>query len=143
MMHLACLSRSPARTRTGLLTAPPRARRRAPATAVPPRVSLELVTSANTQSTNTQSAIVMVTNVSDREHAHRVARALVLRRHAAFVNILTQLKSVYRCQGDICREREYVLTIKTLDSEFEAVAATIRELHDDKQPEILAFDIKK
>lgn len=89
------------------------------------------------------SAIVMVTTVGDEEQANSIARELVLRRHAACVNILTGVKSVYRWQGKICRDGEFVLMIKTLDSEYEAVAAAIRELHDYDLPEILAFGIQQ
>lgn len=89
------------------------------------------------------SAIVMVTTVGDEEQANSIARELVLRRHAACVNILSGVKSVYRWQGKICRDGEFVLMIKTLDLEYEAVADAIRELHDYDLPEILAFDIKK
>lgn len=94
-------------------------------------------------SANTQSAIVMITTVGDEEQANHIARELVLRRHAACVNIFTGVKSVYRWKGKICRDGEFVLMIKTLASEYEAVAAAIRELHDYELPEILAFDIKK
>ncbi|MDA8015901.1 MAG: divalent-cation tolerance protein CutA [Thermoanaerobaculia bacterium] len=89
------------------------------------------------------SAIVMVTSVGDEEQANGIARELVLRRHAACVNILSGVKSVYRWQGKICRDSEYVLMIKTLESEYESVASTVRELHDYDLPEILAFGIRK
>lgn len=89
------------------------------------------------------SAIIMVTTVGDEERANLIAGELILRRHAACVNILSGVKSVYRWQGKICRDGELVLMIKTLESEYEAVADAIRELHDYDLPEILAFDIKK
>ena len=89
------------------------------------------------------SAILMATTVGDEERGNEIARELVLRRHAACVNILPGVKSVYRWNGKICRDSEYFLLIKTMDSEYEEVAATIRELHDYDLPEILAFDISK
>ena len=89
------------------------------------------------------SAIVIVTTVGDEEHANDIAGELVLRRHAASVNIITGVKSVYRWRGKICRDSEYLLIIKTQRSEFEQVAAVIRELHSYELPEILSFDIAR
>lgn len=87
------------------------------------------------------SAIVVVTTVGDENEANTLARELVCRRHAACVNIVTGVRSVYRWRGKICRDSEYMLVVKTMAAEFEAVAATIRELHSYELPEILSFDI--
>lgn len=86
-------------------------------------------------------AIVVVTTVGDEEQALLIARELVARRHAACVNVVPGMRSVYRWQGKICRDTEYLLMIKTLAEEYEAVAAAIRELHSYELPEILAFDV--
>ena len=87
------------------------------------------------------SAIVMVTTVGDEDEGNEIARELIIRRHAACVNMLPGVKSFYRWKGKICRDGEYLLIIKTLASEYEAVAAAIKELHSYELPEILAFDI--
>ena len=89
------------------------------------------------------TAIVMVTTVGDEEQGNLIARELVLRRHAACVNMVSGVKSFYRWQGKICRDSEYLLVIKTLEAEFDAVTATIQELHAYELPEILAFDIAR
>jgi periplasmic divalent cation tolerance protein len=88
-------------------------------------------------------AIVVVTTVGDEEQALLIAREMVARRHAASVNVVPGLRSVYRWQGKICRDSEYLLLIKTLDEEYEAVAATIRELHSYELPEILSFAVAR
>ena len=89
------------------------------------------------------SAIVMVTTVGDEEQGNELAHELVARRHAACVNILPVTKSFYRWQGKICRDSEYMLVIKTLDSEYEKVCETIHEIHSYDLPEILAFSISR
>jgi periplasmic divalent cation tolerance protein len=86
-------------------------------------------------------AIVVVTTVGDEEQALLIARELVGRRHAACVNVVPGMRSVYRWQGKICRDTEYLLMVKTLAEEYDAVAAAIRELHSYELPEILAFDV--
>jgi periplasmic divalent cation tolerance protein len=87
------------------------------------------------------SAIVVITTVGDEEQALLIARELVARRLAACVNVLPGVRSVYRWQGKICRDGEYLLIVKTLDSEREAVAAAIRELHSYELPEVLSFTV--
>ena len=86
-------------------------------------------------------AIVVVTTVGTEEQAYQIAGELVARRHAACVNILPGIRSIYRWKGKICKDGELLLLIKTLEEEFEGVAATIRELHSYELPEILSFDV--
>lgn len=86
-------------------------------------------------------AIVVVTTVGQEEQALTIARELVARRLAACVNVLPGVRSVYRWQGRICRDGELLLLVKTLEQEYEAVAAAIRELHSYELPEILAFPV--
>lgn len=83
--------------------------------------------------------IVVVTTVGTEEQANLIGEELVRRRHAACVNIVRIQRSIYRWQGKICRDSEYLLVVKSLDSEYPAVEAAIRELHNYELPEILAF----
>ena len=87
------------------------------------------------------SAIVVITTVGTEEQANTLARELVARRQAACVNVVPGLKSFYRWQGKLSHDTELMLVIKTLDTEFDAVAATIRELHSYELPEIVCFGV--
>jgi len=75
--------------------------------------------------------------------ANQLAEELVARRHSSCVNIVPVHRSVYRWQGKICDDREFLLVIKTLEQEYEAVEATVRELHSYELPEILAFRVSR
>jgi periplasmic divalent cation tolerance protein len=86
-------------------------------------------------------AIVVVTTVGTEEQANLIAREIIARRQAACVNILPAIRSIYRWKGKICKDGELMLLVKTLQEEFEGVAATIRELHSYELPEILAFGV--
>jgi len=86
-------------------------------------------------------AIVVVTTVGTEEQAYLIAREIVARRQAACVNILPGIRSIYRWKGKICKDGELLLVIKTLEGEFEGIAATIRELHSYELPEILSFTV--
>ena len=89
------------------------------------------------------SAIVVVTTVGTEEEANLLAEELVERRHSCCVNILPIHKSIYRWQGKICDDSEYMLLIKTLESEYPAIEEAIQELHSYELPEILAFGIQR
>lgn len=86
-------------------------------------------------------AVAIVTTVGSEDEANRIAQEIVSRRQAACVNILTGVRSVYRWKGTICRDSEYLLIVKTLQAEYDAVSDTIRELHSYELPEILSFAI--
>lgn len=87
------------------------------------------------------AAFVVITTVGTEEQANLIASELVARRHASCVNVVTGLRSVYRWQGKICRDTEFLLIVKTLESEYPAVEAAIQELHGYELPEILAFKV--
>ncbi|HZF08468.1 MAG TPA: divalent-cation tolerance protein CutA [Thermoanaerobaculia bacterium] len=88
-------------------------------------------------------AIVVVTTVGTEEQAYLIAREIVARRQAACVNVLPGMRSIYRWKGKICKDGELLLLVKTMEGEFEGVAATIRELHSYELPEILSFTVTR
>lgn len=83
----------------------------------------------------------VVTTVGTEEQANLIARELIARRLAACVNIVPGVRSVYRWQGKIASDTEYLLIAKIRENEFEPVAAAIKELHSYDVPEILTFDV--
>ena len=87
--------------------------------------------------------LVVVTTVGTEAQANLVASELVSRRHAACVNIVPGLRSIYRWKGKICRDTEFMLVVKTTEGEYPAVEAAILELHGYELPEILAFKVCK
>jgi len=87
--------------------------------------------------------LVVVTTVGNEGQANLLASELVSRRHAACVNIVPGLRSVYRWQGKICRDTEFMLIVKTTEKEYPLVEEAIRELHNYELPEILSFKVCK
>ncbi len=88
------------------------------------------------------SAILVVTTVGTENEANLLAQELVERRHSCCVNIIPIHKSIYRWQGKICTDSEFMLIIKAVETAYPAIEASIQELHSYELPEILAFDIK-
>ena len=89
------------------------------------------------------SAIVVITTVGTEEQANLLAEELVTLHRACCVNIIPVHRSVYRWKGRVCDDSEFLLLIKTIEEEYDAVEATIQELHSYELPEILAFDIAR
>ena len=88
-------------------------------------------------------AIVVVLTAGTEEQANLLAEELVHRRLASCVNVVPGIRSVYRWQGKICRDSEWLLLVKTMHSEYEAIEAAVRELHSYEVPEILALTVRR
>ncbi len=88
-------------------------------------------------------AILVVTTVGTEDEANSLAQELVERHLSCCVNILPIHRSIYRWQGKICTDSEFMLIIKAVEGSYARIEATIKELHSYELPEILAFDIKQ
>lgn len=83
---------------------------------------------------------VVATTTDDRALAERIARAAIEKRLAACARI-READSVYRWEGEIRSEREFVLELKTTDAALGAVEALIKQLHSYELPEIVVHPI--
>jgi periplasmic divalent cation tolerance protein len=88
----------------------------------------------------TDSIIIFVTASSESE-AETIAKALVEERLAACVNILSPIRSIYRWEGKVADDREWLLVIKTQAERFSAVEARVKVLHSYQVPEVIALPI--
>jgi periplasmic divalent cation tolerance protein len=77
----------------------------------------------------------------DAAVAQSLATALVEAGLAACVNILPGILSVYRWEGNIQREAEVLLMIKTTADRLDELTASIRDLHPYEVPEVIAHPI--
>lgn len=85
--------------------------------------------------------VVVLTTAGSEETADRIARGLVERRLAACVNCVPGVVSTYRWNGEVAREAERLLVVKTTAAALPRVEAAIRELHDYELPEVLVLPI--
>ena len=85
---------------------------------------------------------LVLTTVSSMEEGKQLARALVVRRLAACVNIVPQIESVYRWEGKIEEAQECLLLIKTNKEAFGRLRDAIRELHSYQVPECIALAVE-
>ena len=85
--------------------------------------------------------IVVLMTAANREEASRIAELLVETRLAACVQILPEMLSVYRWQGEIARETEVMLLAKTTLDRFDDLDCAVREIHSYETPEIIALPV--
>jgi periplasmic divalent cation tolerance protein len=89
----------------------------------------------------TQFHIVLVTCGSIAE-ARRIALAIVKKRLAACVNILTApLESVYTWKDKVEKAREYLLIIKTSTKRLRALEREVLRLHSYETPEFVVLRV--
>lgn len=72
-------------------------------------------------------------------HAESIARALVDERVAACVNVVPGVVSIYRWKGEVTRDDEVLLVIKTRDDKLAALQEAIARVHPYEVPEILTL----
>src|SRR5207248_9717578 len=93
------------------------------------------------ESSLTDAAIVVLTNLPDRETARTLARRLVEGRLAACVNIGASVESIYHWRGQIETGTEVPIAIKTRQVLYSEVEAAIRQIHPYDVPEVIALPI--
>jgi len=85
--------------------------------------------------------ILVLSTTDTPELAQRIASALVEANEAACVNIVPGIRSVYRWEGKMCDETEFLLLIKSTAERFDAINARIHRLHTYQVPEVIAVPI--
>jgi periplasmic divalent cation tolerance protein len=85
---------------------------------------------------------IVLTTAGSEEEARKIARALVDRRAAACVNIVPQVASIYRWQGNVEEAREWLLIVKTTAAAFGQVRRAIAELHSYDVPECICLTVE-
>lgn len=85
-------------------------------------------------------ALVLVTWPADRP-VEPFARTLVEERLAACVNVLGEMQSVYRWEGDVQQDAERQLLIKTSSDRLEALESRVTALHPYDTPEFLVVPL--
>ncbi|HET6180975.1 MAG TPA: divalent-cation tolerance protein CutA [Candidatus Sulfotelmatobacter sp.] len=84
---------------------------------------------------------IVLTTAGSEEVARKIAQHLVETQLAACVNIVPHVESVYRWQGKVESNREWLLVIKTSAERFPAARAAIRTMHSYELPECVAVEI--
>ncbi|MCS6884444.1 MAG: divalent-cation tolerance protein CutA [Acidobacteriota bacterium] len=86
--------------------------------------------------------LVVFVTIDSEQAAVSMAETLVNERLAACVNIVA-VKSVYRWQGNVVKDEEWLLIIKTDEKRYERLESTVKGLHSYTTPEVIALRIEK
>ena len=85
---------------------------------------------------------LVLSTVPDRDTAERIATTLVTERLAACVNILPAVTSIYHWHGEVQKDAELLLLIKTRSSCYPQLEMRLTSLHPYELPEIIAVPIE-
>lgn len=87
--------------------------------------------------------LVVLTTAPNMEEAETLAENIVSAKLAACVQILPEMKSFYFWEGEIQKDAEHLLLIKTLEEKFDELEKFIRSNHSYTVPEIVALPAEK
>ncbi|KAJ4962849.1 hypothetical protein NE237_022788 [Protea cynaroides] len=93
-------------------------------------------------SSSTVPSIVVYVTVPNKEAGKKLAESLVKEKLAACVNIVPGIESIYQWQGEIQKDSEELLIIKTRESLLEALTEHVKANHEYDVPEVIALPIK-
>jgi periplasmic divalent cation tolerance protein len=88
----------------------------------------------------TEFRIVIVT-IDDYNLAIQISKILISEQLAACCNIIPNITSIYRWEGEIHSDSEFLILIKTTQENLENIEKRITELHSYDVPEIISFEI--
>ena len=86
--------------------------------------------------------IIVFVTTPNSDEANRIANALVSEQLAACVNIVPLIESIYRWEGEIKRDSEALMIIKTTDDRYVELERRVKELHSYTMPEVIALEIE-
>ena len=84
--------------------------------------------------------VVLITASSEYE-AVTIARSLVEGKLAGCVNIIHNIRSIYRWEENVEDEQEVLMIVKTRKAIFHELMKKVKELHSYTVPEIIALPI--
>jgi periplasmic divalent cation tolerance protein len=85
--------------------------------------------------------IVILVTAANRDECRKIAHHLVETRLAACVSISQPIESVYRWEGQIAEEGEFLLIIKSIRELFPEIETEISKLHSYHTPEIICLPV--
>ena len=85
--------------------------------------------------------LVVLMTAGSQEEADRIAHTLVAELLAACVNVIPGITSVYRWQGEVHRDQEWILVAKSRKEVLNDLVRRVQALHSYDMPEIIALPL--
>ena len=89
----------------------------------------------------TPQVLTVFMTAPDSDEAERIASTLVEERLAACANVVRDVVSVYRWEGELQRDAEVLVILKTTADGVEALKSRAMALHPYDVPEFLALPV--
>ena len=85
--------------------------------------------------------LVVLITAGSRDEADKIANALVAEMLAACVNVLPGVTSVYRWEGEVQRDQEWLLVAKSTRQVLDDLVRCVQALHSYDLPEVIALPV--
>ena len=85
--------------------------------------------------------LVVLMTAGSQQEAEKIAQTLVKEMLAACVNLLPGVTSVYRWEGEVQRDQEWLLVAKTTRQVLDDLVRRVQALHSYDLPEIVALPV--
>lgn len=85
--------------------------------------------------------IVILITASDTTEAEKISNYLIEKKLVACSNIISPVYSIFHWQGEICRENEALLILKSSSKNFNEIVTEVTRIHSYETPEIIALPI--
>lgn len=86
---------------------------------------------------------ILLSTVESAQTAEKIAATVVEERLAACVNVLPGISSYFRWEGEVQREQEFMLILKTSTDRLRELIERIKTLHPYEVPEIVAVPVEE
>ena len=88
-----------------------------------------------------EERILALITCPNTETSDALASAFLEQELAACVNIVPGISSVYRWEGQICRDSEHLLIVKTLVTHRQELLTLLKSIHPYEEPELLFLPV--
>jgi periplasmic divalent cation tolerance protein len=88
------------------------------------------------------SYVLLLSTAGSAEEAAKISSHLIESRHAACVNIVPQIRSIYRWKDKVNDDAESLMLIKTEKSKIPLVKKAVSNLHSYDNPELIVIKIE-
>lgn len=87
------------------------------------------------------TVMVVLTTLPDAQSAEALAGQLIHERLVACANVLPGVRSIYRWEGEVRRDEESLVILKTTRSSLRRLRQRLPELHPYDVPELVALEV--
>lgn len=86
--------------------------------------------------------ILILCTINDIQKAKEISKFLLENSLIACSNVIPNTVSLYKWDGRICEDNEYLMILKSRSDLFEEIKTIITDMHPYEVPEIISVEIK-